>query len=155
VVKAYSSRVGRGPFPTELSDGPDGLGERIRKTGREYGTVTGRPRRVGWLDLVATRYTAALAGADEVAIMLLDVLSCVNELAICTAYEIDGQRVSEFSADSYVLDRARPMYESLPGWGGVDVTQARKLTDLPTAARRYLERIEQLLGLPVTIVSVG
>lgn len=155
VVKAYSTRVGRGPFPTELNDGPDGLGERIRKTGREYGTVTGRPRRVGWLDLVATRYTASLAGADEIAIMLLDVLSCVNELSICTAYDIDGERVTEFPADSFQLDRVRPVYESLPGWGGTDVSKARKLSDLPAAARRYLDRIAELLELPVSIVSVG
>lgn len=155
VVKAYSSRVGRGPFPTELDDGPDGLGERIRKTGREYGTVTGRPRRVGWLDLVATQYTAALAGVDELAIMLLDVLSCVDELSICTAYEIDGKRVSEFPADSHVLDRAKPIYETMKGWGGSDVTTARSLKELPENARRYLDRIEQLLELPIRIVSVG
>jgi adenylosuccinate synthase len=154
VVKAYSTRVGRGPFPTELSDGPDGLGEKIRKTGREYGTVTGRPRRVGWLDVVATRYTAALAGVDEIAIMLLDVLSCVSELAICTAYEYQGQRLNEFPADSYMLEGVKPLYETLPGWSA-DVSAARGLADLPTAARRYLERIEALLSLPVRIVSVG
>jgi adenylosuccinate synthase len=154
VVKAYSSRVGRGPFPTELNDGADGLGERIRKTGREYGTVTGRPRRVGWLDMVATRYTANLAGADDIAVMLLDVLSCVNELAICTAYEIDGRRCTEFPADSYAIECAKPIYESHPGWG-VDLSRARKLSELPTAARRYIDRISQLLELPVSIVSVG
>ena len=92
VVKAYTTRVGRGPFPTELDDGPDGIGERIRKIGREYGTVTGRPRRCGWFDAVAVRYTAALAGADELAVMLLDVLSGLPELKICTAYELDGER---------------------------------------------------------------
>lgn len=154
VVKAYSTRVGHGPFPTELNDGPEGLGERIRKTGREYGTVTGRPRRVGWLDAVATRYSAALAGADEIAIMLLDVLSCVNELAICTAYEIDGRRVDEFPADGPTLHRARPVYESMPGWNA-DLTRARKRVDLPAAALRYLDRIQELLDLPVSIVSVG
>jgi adenylosuccinate synthase len=154
VVKAYSSRVGHGPFPTELSDGPDGLGEKIRKTGREYGTVTGRPRRVGWLDLVATRYSAALAGADEIAIMLLDVLSCVNEIGICTGYEIDGKRGDEFPADSHLLERVKPTYVTMPGWG-VDISRARKLADLPDSARRYLDRIASLLGLPITIVSVG
>src|SRR5207237_863749 len=105
VVKAYSTRVGHGPFPTELKDGPDGLGEKIRKTGREYGTVTGRPRRVGWFDAVAARYTAALAGADEIAVMLLDVLSAVKEIGICTAYEIEGRRQTDFPADAYLLDR--------------------------------------------------
>jgi adenylosuccinate synthase len=154
VVKAYSSRVGRGPFPTELSDGPDGLGERIRKTGREYGTVTGRPRRVGWLDVVATRYTASLAGADEIAVMLLDVLSCVNELSICTAYEIDGKRCTEFPADAHSIEQAKPIYEAHAGWG-TDISRARKLSDLPMAARRYLDRIGELLGLPISVVSVG
>ncbi len=154
VVKAYTSRVGHGPFPTELSDGLDGLGEKIRKTGREYGTVTGRPRRVGWLDVVATRDTAALAAADEIAIMLLDVLSCVDELAICTSYELDGKQCDEFPADSYLLQRVKPVYETMPGWR-IDISQARKLSDLPDAARRYLDRIAQLMGLPATIVSVG
>jgi adenylosuccinate synthase len=154
VVKAYSTRVGRGPFPTELDDGPDGLGERIRKTGHEYGTVTGRPRRVGWLDLVATRYTAALASADDIAVMLLDVLSCVPELAICTAYEIDGERTGEFPADSFALERVKPVYERWPGWGA-DLSRCRKLAELPAAARRYVDRIGELLGLPVSVVSVG
>jgi len=96
VVKAYTSRVGKGPFPTELDDGPDGIGERIRKIGREYGTVTGRPRRTGWFDIVAVRYTAALAGVDEVTVMLLDVLSGLKELAICTGYELDGKKTRWF-----------------------------------------------------------
>src|SRR6185436_8315339 len=90
VIKAYTTRVGRGPFPTELDDGPEGIGEHIRRKGREYGTVTGRPRRTGWFDAVATRYTAAISGADELAVMLLDVLSELDELKICTAYEMDG-----------------------------------------------------------------
>ena len=154
VVKAYSTRVGHGPFPTELNDGPDGLGEKIRKTGREYGTVTGRPRRVGWFDAVATRYTASLAGADDIAVMLLDVLSVVKEIAICTAYEIDGKRTNEFPADSFLLERAKPVYEKLPGWNA-DISPARKLADLPAAARRYLDRIAELLALPIGVVSVG
>jgi len=153
-VKAYSTRVGHGPFPTELSDGPEGLGEKIRKTGREYGTVTGRPRRVGWFDAVATRYTASLAGADDIAVMLLDVLSVVKEIAICTAYEIDGKRTNEFPADSFLLERAKPVYEKLPGWNA-DISPARKLADLPAAARRYLDRIAELLALPIGVVSVG
>ena len=108
VIKAYSTRVGRGPFPTELNDGHDGIGERIRKIGREYGTVTGRPRRCGWFDAVATRYTAALSGVDELAVMLLDVLSAVGktqELAICTAYELDGKRIDYFPTDAFLLKR--------------------------------------------------
>ncbi len=154
VVKAYTSRVGQGPFPTELSDGPDGTGERIRKIGREYGTVTGRPRRVGWFDAVAVRYTAALAGADEITVMLLDVLSGLPELKLCTAYELDGERGTHFPSDAYQLERCQPVYESVPGWSE-DITRARKLTDLPAGARRYVERISELVGLKVSVVSVG
>ena len=116
VIKAYTTRVGRGPFPTELDDGPDGIGERIRKIGREYGTVTGRPRRCGWFDAVAVRYTAALGGADELALMLLDVLSGLDELKICTAYELDGEQLDHFPSDAFLLERCRPVYETLPGW---------------------------------------
>jgi adenylosuccinate synthase len=154
VIKAYSTRVGRGPFPTELDDGPAGIGERIRKIGREYGTVTGRPRRTGWLDLVAVRYTAALAGVDEVTVMLLDVLSGLPELKICTGYELDGERRADFPSDSFQLERCQPMYETLPGWAE-DITGARKPADLPAAARRYVDRIGELLGLKVSMVSVG
>jgi adenylosuccinate synthase len=154
VVKAYSTRVGRGPFPTELDDGPTGIGERIRKTGREYGTVTGRPRRVGWFDAVAVRYTAMLSAADEVTVMLLDVLSGLNELKVCTAYEFDGARRATFPSDAFLLDRCKPVYETLPGWTE-DLSAARAAKDLPAAARRYVDRIAELVGLPVSVVSVG
>jgi adenylosuccinate synthase len=154
VVKAYSTRVGRGPFPTELNDGRDGIGERIRRTGREYGTVTGRPRRCGWFDAVAARYTAALAGADELAVMLLDVLSVVDELSICTAYEYEGRRISDFPSDAFLLERCRPIYETLPGWRA-DLSRVRRRSDLPAAARRYVDRLGELLALPVSIISVG
>jgi adenylosuccinate synthase len=151
VLKAYTTRVGRGPFPTELTDG---IGERIRRTGREYGTVTGRPRRCGWFDAVAARYTTALAGADELALMLLDVLSEVDEVSICTAYEVDGQRLDYFPSDAFVLERCRPVYETLPGWR-TDISEARRFADLPAAARGYVERLSQLLALPIAIISVG
>ncbi len=154
VIKAYGTRVGRGPFPTELNDGADGIGERIRRTGREYGTVTGRPRRCGWFDSVATRYTAALGGVDELAVMLLDVLSGLDEVRIATAYEMDGERIDRFPADAFLLEKCRPVYETLPGWAE-DVSGARRLADLPANARRYVERLGELLGLPVSIVSVG
>jgi adenylosuccinate synthase len=154
VVKAYTTRVGRGPFPTELNDGPDGYGERIRKIGREYGTVTGRPRRCGWFDAVAVRYTASLAAADEITIMLLDVLSGLPELKVCIAYEIDGERRTHFPSDAYELERCRPVYETLQGWSE-DLTNARRLIDLPSAARRYIDRIAELVGLKVSVVSVG
>jgi adenylosuccinate synthase len=154
VIKAYTTRVGRGPFPTELDDGPDGIGEKIRRTGREYGTVTGRPRRCGWFDAVAVRYTAALAGADELALMLLDVLSDVKELAICTAYEIDGRRQEQFPSDAFLLERCRPVYERMPGWMA-DPTGVRKVADLPAAARRYVDRLQEILQLQIRIISVG
>ncbi len=154
VIKAYTTRVGRGPFPTELNDGPDGIGEKIRKTGREYGTVTGRPRRCGWFDAVAVRYTAALGGADELAVMLLDVLSDLDEFKVCTAYEINGERTTDFPGDAFLLERCKPVYETLPGWKK-EIGHARKPGDLPGHARKYVDRIGELIGLPVSIVSVG
>lgn len=154
IIKAYTSRVGRGPFPTELDDGPAGLGERIRQKGREFGTVTGRPRRCGWFDAVAVRHTASLGGVDELAVMLLDVLSVVDELKICTGYEVDGKKLDYFPGDAFLLEKCRPVYETMPGWN-VDIARARKLADLPPAARRYLDRISALIELPVSIVSIG
>jgi adenylosuccinate synthase len=154
VIKAYATRVGRGPFPTELDDGPTGLGERIRQKGREFGTVTGRPRRCGWFDAVAVRHTASLGGVDELAVMLLDVLSVVEVIKICTGYEMDGKKFDHFPGDSFLLEKCRPVYETMPGWN-VDISRARSLTDLPTAARRYLDRISELIERPVSIVSVG
>jgi len=151
VIKAYSSRVGRGPFPTELDDA---TGEIIRQTGREYGTVTGRPRRCGWLDAVALRSTAMLGGIDEVTIMLLDVLSVLDELKICTAYELDGERITDFPGDAFLVERCKPIYETLPGWR-TDISNVRKSGDLPANARRYVDRIAELVQLPVSIVSVG
>ncbi len=154
VIKAYTTRVGGGPFPTELHDGPSGIGERIRRAGREYGTVTGRPRRCGWFDAVASRYTAALGGVDQLAIMLLDVLSEPEEIKICTAYEMDGERVDFFPGDAFLLERCRPVYETWPGWR-VNLGGVRRLADLPAPARGYVDRLGELLGLPVAIVSVG
>ncbi|MCC6418706.1 MAG: adenylosuccinate synthase [Gemmataceae bacterium] len=154
VIKAYTTRVGRGPFPTELDDGPDGIGEQIRRTGREYGTVTGRPRRCGWFDAVAVRYSARLNGADELAVMLLDVLSTPNEIKVCTSYELNGERTDDFPTDAFLLERCRPVYETLPAWR-TPIDGARKLGDLPAAARRYVDRLSELLGLPVSVVSVG
>ena len=152
VVKAYATRVGRGPFPTELTDG---IGERIRQTGREYGTVTGRPRRCGWFDAVAVRYTAAIAGATELAVMLLDVLGVADEIRICTAYDLDGERVTYFPSDAFRLERCRPVYETVAGWPGRELDRARKLADLPTASRAYVDRLSELIDLPVSIISVG
>jgi adenylosuccinate synthase len=154
IVKAYCSRVGGGPFPTELNDGPTGLGQRIRERGREYGTVTGRPRRCGWFDVVAARYSADLADADELAVMLLDVLSGFDSLQICTAYEYEGERITHFSTDAFVLERCKPVYETLPGWRE-DLTAVRRLADFPVAARRYIDRLGELLDRPIKTVSIG
>jgi len=151
VVKAYSTRVGAGPFPTELDDA---IGEKIRQTGREYGTVTGRPRRCGWFDAVAVRYAAAVSGATELAVMLLDVLSELEQVAIGVAYELDGERIDYMPATSVQLARCRPVLEWLPGWKR-DLGSVRRPEDLPGAARRYLDRLSQLVGLPVRLASVG
>ncbi|HEV3203919.1 MAG TPA: adenylosuccinate synthase [Gemmataceae bacterium] len=154
VLKAYATRVGRGPFPTELTDGPEGIGERIRRTGKEYGTVTGRPRRCGWFDAVAARYSAALGGVDELAVMLLDVLNVVPEISICTGYHLSGETIDYFPGDAFLLDRCKPVYETLPCWPA-DIGKARTLADLPAPARRYVDRISELMDLPVKIISVG
>jgi len=151
VLKAYSTRVGGGPMPTE-QDNPTGV--HIRERGREYGTVTKRPRRCGWFDAVAARYSARLSGVDELAIMLLDVLGGLDELRICTAYEIDGRRTTQFPSQIGDLERAVPVYETLPGWAE-ELDAVRREHDLPAAARRYVDRIAELVGRPVTIVSVG
>jgi adenylosuccinate synthase len=154
VIKAYTSRVGRGPFPTELNDGPQGVGECIRRNGREYGTVTGRPRRCGWFDAVAVKYSATLSGVDELALMLLDVLSSVEQISICIAYEVDGRRIESFPGDSFLLEKCRPIYETVPGWQA-DLARVRRYDDLPPAARRYVDRLSELLMLPISIISVG
>ena len=151
IVKAYSTRVGGGPFPTEQDND---IGQRIRDAGNEYGTVTKRPRRCGWLDAVAIRYTSRLSGVNAICVMLLDVLSGFDELKICTAYEIDGQRTNVFPSHVDDLRKAQPVYETVPGWSE-DVTGARSLSDLPVAARQYLDRIAELVGAPVEMVSVG
>jgi len=151
VVKAYSTRVGGGPMPTEQDNA---TGQRIRDRGNEYGTVTRRPRRCGWFDAVAARYTARLSGVDELAVMLLDVLSGFDEIRVCSAYRIAGRDVAQFPSHVDDLKRAEPVYETLPGWSE-ELTAVRHYDDLPENARRYLDRIGELLGRPVTVVSVG
>ncbi|MSR31909.1 MAG: adenylosuccinate synthase [Gemmataceae bacterium] len=154
ILKAYTTRVGKGPFPTELNDGPEGLGERIRKVGREYGTVTGRPRRCGWFDAVAAAHSAQINGVDEITIMLLDVLSGLGKLKIATAYELDGERIKHFPTDAGELQRCQPVYETVEGWSE-PIEDARKLADLPLGARKYADRIGEILQLPVKLISVG
>lgn len=151
IIKAYSTRVGGGPFPTEQANE---IGQYIRDRGNEYGTVTRRPRRCGWFDAVAVRYTARLSGVDVLAVMLLDVLSGLEELKICVAYELDGQQTTIFPAHVDELWRAQPVYETLPGWKE-DIFHARRWEDLPANAQAYLRRISQLIGRPLEIISVG
>lgn len=151
VVKAYTTRVGGGPFPTELNNE---IGQHIRDVGREYGTVTGRPRRCGWFDAVAAGYGARISGVDCIAVMLLDVLSQLDEISLCTAYDIRGQQTTDFPSHVEDLAVAKPVYQTLKGWKK-DISGVRKLSDLPREARTYIDTLSQLLGQPVSIVSVG
>ena len=155
VVKAYTTRVGSGPFPTELDDGPEGIGERIRRIGREFGTVTGRPRRCGWFDAVAVRSTARINGVDTISLMLLDVLSGLAELKLAVGYRTpDGATTDWFPADAIRLQQCQPVYEVLPGWNE-DITACKRWEDLPANARRYALRVAELVGKPLAWVSVG
>lgn len=151
VIKAYSTRVGGGPMPTEQVND---IGDKIRTRGNEFGTTTGRPRRCGWFDAVAVRYAARLSGASSLSLMMLDVLSTFSELKICTAYELDGKRIMNFPYHADDLRRVKPIYETLPGWVE-DVTRAQSIDDLPANARAYVDRISELIDRPVEVVSVG
>jgi adenylosuccinate synthase len=151
VVKAYTTRVGGGPFPTELNNE---IGQHIRDVGHEYGTVTGRPRRCGWFDSVAAGYGARLSGVDCLSVMLLDVLSGLEELKICEAYEINGERTADFPSHVERLAQVQPVYRTLPGWKS-EISHIRKVADLPTNARRYVDSIAELLNSRVEIISVG
>ncbi|MBI5514358.1 MAG: adenylosuccinate synthase [Deltaproteobacteria bacterium] len=149
ITKAYCTRVGHGPFPTELS-GPEG--ERLREQGEEYGATTGRPRRCGWLDLPALRYAARVNGLTALAVTKLDILAEYPEVPVCVAYTVDGARTEEFPVDA--LDRAEPVYERWPGWDR-SVAEARLEDALPVSVRRYLQGIEKAVGVPVVLASVG
>ncbi len=151
VAKCYSTRVGGGPFPTELENE---IGEHIRRRGNEFGTTTGRPRRCGWFDSVAVRYTARLSGVDRLALMMLDVLDELEEVRICTAYEMNGKRIESFPAHVDDLRRVQPVFETLPGWQS-DLTGLRHFEDLPENAVAYVRRLSQLVGRPVEFISVG
>jgi adenylosuccinate synthase len=151
VVKAYTTRVGGGPFPTELNNE---IGQHIRDVGHEYGTVTGRPRRCGWFDAVAAGYGARISGVDCLSVMLLDVLSGLDELKVCEAYEINGERTTDFPSHVGRLAQVRPVYRTLPGWK-CEISHIRKLADLPANARRYVDTIAELLNSRVEIISVG
>lgn len=151
VCKAYSTRVGGGPFVTELEDE---TGERIRKLGNEFGTTTGRPRRCGWFDAVAVRYTARLSGVTRIALMMMDVLAHLDELKVCVAYELDGERIERFPSHPEQLRRCKPIYETIPGWKE-PVDEVRREEDFPAGALAYVRRIEELIGIPVAVLSVG
>jgi adenylosuccinate synthase len=149
IAKAYTTRVGGGPFPTELDDE---IGQRLRDAGAEYGSTTGRPRRCGWLDLVVLRHAVAVNGLDEIAITKLDVLTALDRIEVCVAYELDGQRLAYPPHER--IHEVQPVYEALEGWQQ-DLHACRTRSDLPPAAQRYLERIEDEVGCPIGVVSVG
>ena len=151
IVKAYTTRVGRGPFPTELFDE---IGDTIQKKGAEFGATTGRKRRCGWLDIVLLRNAARLNGLTGLVITKLDVLDGLESLKICTGYEYNGEIIDDFPANLKILGACKPVFETLPGWPE-DISGLRKLENLPKNARRYLDRIEELLETPIDIVSVG
>ncbi|MBS7614149.1 adenylosuccinate synthase [Candidatus Bathyarchaeota archaeon] len=155
VVKAYTSRVGAGPVPTELTDA---VGERIRSVGHEFGTATGRPRRCGWLDLVPVKYSVRISGVSKLVVTKLDVLSGINPLKICVGYEADGRRLDSVPASLSLFEKCKPVYEEMEGWSEqVNWQRAVKegYSGLPRQARAYLERIEDHVGLPITVISVG
>ncbi len=151
VCKAYTTRVGGGPFPTELEDK---IGDRLREVGKEYGATTGRPRRCGWLDAVILRYSKRLSGLSLLAISKLDVLSGVDPLKICTGYKYKGEILNEMPSDMNVFQECTPVYEEFPGWDE-PIQSVRKYEDLPSNARKYLEKIEELAGIPADMVCVG
>ncbi|KOO48298.1 adenylosuccinate synthase [Viridibacillus arvi] len=151
VCKAYTSRVGDGPFPTELFDE---VGHQIREVGREYGTTTGRPRRVGWFDSVVVRHSRRVSGITDLSLNSIDVLSGLETVKICTAYKYNGELLTEYPANLHIIEQCEPVYEELPGWSE-DVTGCRTLEELPVNARRYVERVSELAGIQIATFSVG
>ncbi len=151
VVKAYTTRVGNGPLPTELAEP---LQSEVRKLGNEFGATTGRARRCGWFDALVVRYATRVNGLSDLAVTKLDVLDTLPELLLCTGYEVDGEMYEEFPSDLLALEKVKPRYERFEGWRE-STANARSLADLPSAARVYLDRIEELCEAPITYVSVG
>jgi adenylosuccinate synthase len=151
VAKAYATRVGHGPFPSEM---PVAEAERLRAAGEEYGAVTGRPRRCGWLDLPALRYAVRINGLDELVITKLDVLDDFDEIQVAECYERDGKRLDRFPSASRELERCQPRWRRFPGWK-TETSGARRWDDLPQNARTYLEWVEEQVGVPITTISVG
>jgi adenylosuccinate synthase len=151
VMKAYTTRVGAGPYPTELTDE---IGERIASRGHEFGTTTGRRRRVGWFDAVPIRYAVDVNSASSIILNKLDILAGLPEILVCVAYEIGGRRVERWPASAEEVARAEPVYERFPGWPE-EIHEARTFGDLPPNARAYVDALEQIAGVPITVVSVG
>jgi len=151
VYKSYYTRVGEGPFPTELFNE---TGDRIRKQGNEYGATTGRPRRCGWFDAIAACYTAIINGIDEVALTLLDVLTGISELKICIGYSYNNEIIKQFPDNIKILEELKPVYISLPGWKE-DITEIKRFDNLPENAKTYVAKIEEILNKKVSIISVG
>ena len=151
VIKAYTTRVGEGPFPSQF---PPKLMKFIQTKGEEFGSTTGRPRRCGWFDAVIARHAVRINGLDEMAVMKLDVLSGLPELKIATAYKVNGKTVQDYPNAIFEFSKAKPVYETMKGWAE-DITKAKKWSDLPVNARRYLKRLETLTGTPLKIISVG
>jgi len=151
ITKAYTTRVGSGPFPTELKDD---IGEKIQSIGHEFGSTTGRARRCGWLDLVALKYAIRVNGITNIALLKLDVLTGFEKIGVCTGYKINGETVAEFPTSSSELEKVEPIYEFLPGWKE-DLTKISNLKDLPRAATSYIDFIGNQLGSPIDVISVG
>lgn len=151
ITKAYSTRVGSGPFPTELNDD---LGKRLREVGQEYGSTTGRERRCGWLDLVALRYAIRINGITSLALMKIDILSGFDEIKVCTSYSLDGSSMDDYPVSPGDLARVTPIYESLKGWSE-DISKARSVKDLPLPAQNYVQFVSSQLAVPIDVVSVG
>jgi len=151
VFKAYCTRVGGGPMPTELKDE---TGEAIRERGHEYGTTTGRPRRCGWFDAVASRFSTRVNGYTRAIITRLDVLDKLPSLKICTGYELNGKKIDSFPASAATLEKCQPVYEELPGWQ-TPINDIRDFNQLPPQARQYLSRLEELIACPIGVISVG
>ena len=154
IVRTYATRVGEGPFPTEMLDSEEDIAHLIRERGNEYGSVTRRPRRCGWFDAVATKYAPELNGFDSVALTKLDVLDALDEIKVCVGYEIDGERVDTFPAVSHDLRKIKPIYEVLPGWG-TDTLGITKIDALPENARRYVEFLSNFIGVEIGLISTG
>jgi adenylosuccinate synthase len=151
VVKAYTTRVGHGPLPTEIEGE---LGEELRRLGNEYGATTGRARRCGWFDALVVRYATRVNGLTGLAVTKLDVLDTLDRIGLCTGYEVDGEVHTEFPGDLAALERAVPRYEWFEGWRR-STADARRIEELPGQARRYLDRVEELVEAPIAYVSVG